>query len=800
MKNKNLTYGIVIFLAFFQFLFSENAFSQLVGCNSSTIPFSSGTVPPNGALINFTTCLFPGEYSVVTIVASGDYRFTTSYSTDYLTLCDTQNNILFDGSIMPLDLFLVPGTYHLHVNTDASCGTSQSCRVVTGKRLLDSASTVQGQVFIDLDCNGTYELGDINLNNSLVYTSTYPIASTNSAGNYFGYVPNDPLVDITVNQIVGFSVNDYQFAPVNGQAYTGMDFAYCPVASISDLAITISATSPPPVPGFQFSYQVCYNNYGTVAADGSIVFDFTNMPGVTVQNAAGGIVSGTTITWDVASINIFNQQCFTISFLVNQGTTVGTSLNPIVSIIIDPLLTDNNLANNSNSHTHSVVSSYDPNDKTVDFPVVNYTEIPEGEGVQLEYLIRFQNTGNAPANFVRVIDALPELLDINSIHMISASHDYELIFPAPNVLEWFFEDIMLPDSTTNEPESHGFIHFRINTLPNLEITDVIENNAAIYFDFNAPIITEYAVTTFMDCTEGSLQIIVPETICAGEVFMLSSNRSDFTEYQWVVGGTPMSGEDIGTLLNDNSTAQLIAYHPVCTLSTSLDLQVIQQPTMNVILGNYVSCWGELEIEMSCSADFTWFLNENIQGSEDPFIATESGLYNINCENACGVFNANIVVEIYDTPSVDIVIDENGQLTVNPPGEAYIWYLNAQPIFGAFEQSYTPTQSGDYSVTVIFDTGCGSTSDIQFVPVSVGEELESKIIVYPNPASQVLNVLLPFGQWKMALIDVTGKVVLETGELNSDNISIDTKHLVSGIYLLKGFSPTESFTKNILIQQ
>jgi uncharacterized repeat protein (TIGR01451 family) len=799
MKNKGLNLGVVIFIAIFQFLLSGSAFAQLVGCNSSTIPFSSGTVPPNGALINFTMCLFPGEYSVVTIVASGDYRFTTSYSTDYLTLCDTQNNILFNGSIMPLDLFLVPGTYHLHVNTDASCGTSQSCRIVTGKRLLDSASTVQGQVFIDLDCNGTYELGDITLGNSNVFTSTYPITSTNSAGNYFGYVPNDPLVDLTVNQIAGFSVNDFQFAPVNGQAYTGMDFAYCPVANISDLAVTISGASPYPVVGYQFGYQICYNNYGTVAAGGSIVFDFSNMPGVTLQNAAGGIVSGTTITWDIASISIFNQQCFTVSFVVDLNTPIGTDLDPIVAITIEPLLADNDLSNNVDSEHDHVYSSYDPNDKTVDFPVVNYTEIPEGDGAQLEYLIRFQNTGNAAANFVRVIDELPDLLDINSIHMISASHDYELLYPAPNVLEWYFADIMLPDSTTDEPGSHGFIHFRINTIADVELEDVIENNAAIYFDFNTPIITEYAVTTFMDCTEGSLEILVPDTICAGEEFVLLSDRNDFTDYQWTVDGELITGEEISVLLSENSTVQLTASNAVCELTATLEVVVIQQPSMNLLLGPYISCAGEMEIDTYCSADFTWFLDENNQGSGNPFIATESGLYNVICENACGVWNTFIPVELFDTPAVEIVLDGNGQLTANPPGQSYIWYLNGQPIFGAFGQSYTPTQTGDYSVTVVFASGCGSTSNLLFVPVSVGEELADKIHLFPNPANENVLLDLPQGNWQVSFTDVTGKTILENQNLTEGRHNINLSVLSGGLYMIRISSESGSVVKKLMVR-
>ncbi len=48
---------------------------------------------------------------------------------------------------------------------------------------------------------------------------------------------------------------------------------------------------------------------------------------------------------------------------------------------------------------------------------------------------------------------------------------------------------MLVDSNANEPASHGFIRFSIQQKTNNPLGSIIENSAAIYFDFNAPVIT-----------------------------------------------------------------------------------------------------------------------------------------------------------------------------------------------------------------------------------------------------------------------------------------------------------------------
>jgi hypothetical protein len=58
----------------------------------------------------------------------------------------------------------------------------------------------------------------------------------------------------------------------------------------------------------------------------------------------------------------------------------------------------------------------------------------------------------------------------------------------------------LPDSNVNEPLSHGFVHYRIKPKTNLVVGDTIKNFAAIYFDFNEPVITNTVKTTIVTST------------------------------------------------------------------------------------------------------------------------------------------------------------------------------------------------------------------------------------------------------------------------------------------------------------
>jgi uncharacterized repeat protein (TIGR01451 family) len=135
-----------------------------------------------------------------------------------------------------------------------------------------------------------------------------------------------------------------------------------------------------------------------------------------------------------------------------------------------------------------VTGSYDPNDKN-GFPLgsgIEHNIYPNGK---LDYLIRFQNTGNDTAFTVVIRDTLDIDLDIFSVKSGASSHNYTFKIYGPRVLEWTFNNIMLPDSTTDLEGSNGFVFFTVNQNKNLADGTEINNTADIYFDFNDPIIT-----------------------------------------------------------------------------------------------------------------------------------------------------------------------------------------------------------------------------------------------------------------------------------------------------------------------
>ncbi|CAA6815944.1 MAG: FIG01179438: hypothetical protein [uncultured Aureispira sp.] len=169
--------------------------------------------------------------------------------------------------------------------------------------------------------------------------------------------------------------------------------------------------------------------------------------------------------------------------------------------------------------------SYDPNDKAAQ---------PKGYDAQhyiysytdLDYKIRFQNTGTDTAFLVVIRDTISPLLDLSTLTMGASSHNYTWRVYGERVLEITYENILLPDSTTNEPASNGFVRYRIEQTAGNVVGDVIYNGADIYFDFNAPIQTNQ---TFHTIGENFVTIMLDQTTILDEAIDVKVYPNPFTQ-------------------------------------------------------------------------------------------------------------------------------------------------------------------------------------------------------------------------------------------------------------------------------
>lgn len=136
----------------------------------------------------------------------------------------------------------------------------------------------------------------------------------------------------------------------------------------------------------------------------------------------------------------------------------------------------------------TIVSSSETNAKLAT-PVGYKTDHLIEPNTDLEYMIRFQNVGTDTAFNIIVRDTLSEFLEPSSVEFGASSHPYKAELTGSNILKFTFNNARLPDSFVNVAASQGFLKFRVRQKPNLPLGTKILNKAAIYFDFNAPIIT-----------------------------------------------------------------------------------------------------------------------------------------------------------------------------------------------------------------------------------------------------------------------------------------------------------------------
>jgi uncharacterized repeat protein (TIGR01451 family) len=138
--------------------------------------------------------------------------------------------------------------------------------------------------------------------------------------------------------------------------------------------------------------------------------------------------------------------------------------------------------------------SFDPNDKSAVPTGIGTRRFIE-QGKDIEYLVQFQNTGTDTAFTVVVKDTLAPHFNLSTFKLNASSHVSTWQLNPKGVLIVTFNNINLVDSFTNEKNSHGFFKYAIKLNDSIVTNTIVANKAAIYFDFNDPIITNLTTHT-----------------------------------------------------------------------------------------------------------------------------------------------------------------------------------------------------------------------------------------------------------------------------------------------------------------
>jgi Leucine-rich repeat (LRR) protein len=232
---------------------------------------------------------------------------------------------------------------------------------------------------------------------------------------------------------------------------------------------------------------------------------------------------------------------------------------------------DINPANNNLSTCFTIINSYDPNIKTVTPETITDTA-----DLWHTYTIHFQNTGNAPAINISITDTLESNLIPSSFQLLSQSHDVETKVIS-NFLRFNFYNINLPDSNSNSSGSKGYVQFRIKRKSGLSVSTEIKNKAAIYFDFNEPIITNEVKSSF-----ANLLALKKDETTKFKVFPNPATSNLTIEFE---EGSILNHKTEATILNVYGQQILSGYIPANTTSFNFDVNTLSSGLYFLLLKN-----------------------------------------------------------------------------------------------------------------------------------------------------------------------------------------------------------------------
>ncbi len=382
-----------------------------------------------------------------------------------------------------------PGSANFHGN---GLGCQELEEVTQACGLLDFSS-IYYEIFYDLNQNKIQDAGEIFYPDGGVLIDPLQLSAYNLSTTTGGrvYVPSgnytvtyDSLA--TPNWKLTTDSSSYFLSLSDTNLSDTVRFGLYPKLEYSEMINIVS--SPPTRCDEWIDFEVYGKNIGTTTTEGTIWLDVdTNLVEVEfidIPDSVGTNLYGWHFENLLPSTSISKLIRFKIpgplDFMLGDSLRLGAYITFVANA--------QNYSSRYFNYDPIVRCSYDPNDKLVQpNREGNYTLFEE----DLFYTIRFQNTGNDVAYDVVVLDTLDENLDPSTFRVLSTSHPVmlETQMTDNKYLSFAFEDIFLPDSTSNFEGSQGYINYMISPKEGLAEETNIQNTASIYFDTNPPVVT-----------------------------------------------------------------------------------------------------------------------------------------------------------------------------------------------------------------------------------------------------------------------------------------------------------------------
>lgn len=453
------------------------------------------------------SCIYTSDGAVTANATGGTSPYSYSWS-------NNQTGATITG--------LASGNYYVSVTDANGCNNSyNNSMVYVGYNPTANSCycTITGTVYTDANNNCTRNTGENGIPNIQVHCSGLGYSYTDANGVYSFKAPTGTY---TITESIQ-QIHPLSSCQTNNQVVTVTAASNCTsvvnfannTVLIHDLRIVTSNINLP-VPGNTYNQMAIVINDGTMIEagirlrynhDGQLGFTGCT-PWTLAQQNASSFPNWYSMNTGFPQLNpgansaaFFNYNVPTnipVNTVVNFWDTV-THTTPVNTA----WLTDNTPWNNVNSHQAYVVSSYDPNFKEVSPKGVGATGDITSRDSVLTYVVHFQNTGSYYAQNIYVMDTLDTDLNITSLRPGYSDHQYTVTMGENGAVKFQFKNINLPwKSAYGDALSSGLFTFSVKLKKNLAIGTQIKNTAAIYFDYNEPVITNTTLNTLVKGTVG----------------------------------------------------------------------------------------------------------------------------------------------------------------------------------------------------------------------------------------------------------------------------------------------------------
>ena len=288
------------------------------------------------------------------------------------------------------------------------------------------------------------------------------------------------------------------------------------------------------------------------------------------------------------------------------------------------------------------------------------------------------------------------------------------------------------------------------------------------------------------------------SICLGESVDITSTSTGGTVIEWYENGFVVgTGNNLSITPTSpgNYTYQLLVENTNCSDFEEVVITVAANPTIdNFSASHTVLCLGDTVDFTSTTSNATsleWFENGNSvgNGNDLSIVPNPEGVYTYQLFAANGncYDSTEYTLDVVGIPTVDLGPDTTdcfGAIIILDAGAgmtSYMWQDQST------NQTFTPTTTGTYSVTVTDANGCTNFDEVYVEScASISEENGLNVVLYPNPTATSTRIDLEGyeGNLEISITDANGKLISKLSEYIFGTMDLDLNELNSGIYYVE----------------